>query len=150
MSNRAEEKPKINLQKPSGTIDFLPEDMDKRRWLTKKMEVHFHLYGYQQIEIPIYDFYNLYEIRGGEKVIDDIFTFLDPPKHRAKENPPIYALRPEYTAPLVRAYNSTELMYRPKPQKYYYIGPCFRYDEPSPGRYRQFTHAGVEIYGADS
>lgn len=150
MASPDDVKANINLQKPSGTIDQLPEMMDKRRWLTRFIEDHFQLYGYQQVDIPIYDFFQLYELKSGEKVINDIFTFLDPPKHRAVENPPIYALRPEFTAPLVRAYISTEMMYRPKPQKYFYIGPCFRYDEPSPGRYRQFTQAGVEIFGADS
>ncbi|MHA1583935.1 MAG: histidine--tRNA ligase [Promethearchaeota archaeon] len=150
MVNDQTEKKKLNLQKPSGTVDYLPEIMDKRRWLTRTVEDLFQKYGYQQIMIPIYDFFELYKIRSGEKIINDIFTFYDPPKHRAAENPALYALRPEFTAPLVRAFNSTELMYRPRPQKYFYIGPCFRYDEPAPGRYRQFTQIGIEIYGADT
>ncbi|QEE17557.1 histidine--tRNA ligase [Promethearchaeum syntrophicum] len=150
-----EEKPqkrkrKLNLQKPSGTIDFFPEEMEKRRWLIRTIEDLFRKFGLEQIEIPMYDFFELYKVRSGEKIINDIFTFYDPPKHRVEENPPLYALRPEYTASLVRCYNSTELMYRPKPQKFFYIGPCYRYDEPKKGRYRQFTQAGIEIYGSDT
>ena len=150
-----EEKPqkqkgKLNLQKPSGTIDFFPEEMEKRRWLVRIIEDLFKKFGLEQIEIPMYDFFELYKIRSGEKIINDIFTFYDPPKHRVEENPPLYALRPEFTASLVRCYNSSELMYRPKPQKFFYIGPCYRYDEPKKGRYRQFTQAGIEIYGADT
>ena len=141
---------KLSLQKPSGTLDFLPEDMDKRRWLTRIIEDLFEQYGIQQIMIPVYDFYALYEFRSGEKIINDIFSFYDPPKHRAAEKPALYALRPEFTASLARAYISSEMMYRPKPQKYFYIGDCFRYDEPKKGRYRQFTQAGIEIYGADT
>ena len=38
--------------------------------------------------------------------------FLIPPSHRPVENPELYALRPEFTAPLCRFYNSSELMYR--------------------------------------
>ena len=144
------QKKKLNLQKPSGTIDFLPEEMEKRRWLVRIIEDLFKKFGLEQIEIPMYDFFELYKIRSGEKIINDIFTFYDPPKHRAEENPPLYALRPEFTASLVRCYISTELMYRPKPQKFFYIGPCFRYDEPKKGRYRQFTQAGIEIFGADT
>ncbi len=143
-------KGKLNLQKPSGTIDFFPEEMEKRRWLTRTIEDLFRKFGLEQIEIPMYDFFELYKVRSGEKIINDIFTFYDPPKHRAEENPPLYALRPEFTASLVRCYNSTELMYRPKPQKFFYIGPCYRYDEPKKGRYRQFTQAGIEIFGADT
>jgi len=143
-------KRKLNLQKPSGTIDFFPEEMEKRRWLVRIIEDLFKKFGLEQIEIPMYDFFELYKVRSGEKIINDIFTFYDPPKHRAEENPPLYALRPEFTASLVRCYNSTELMYRPKPQKFFYIGPCYRYDEPKKGRYRQFTQAGIEIFGADT
>jgi histidyl-tRNA synthetase len=150
MENPPEERKKVNLLKPTGTNDLLPEDMDKRRWLTRVMEDHFLSYGLQQIMIPTYDFFDLYRIRSGEKIINDIFTFLDPPKHRAEENPALYALRPEFTAPLCRLYITSELMYRNKPQKYFYIGTCFRYENPSPGRYREFTQAGVEIYGTDS
>lgn len=146
----SEAKGKYNLQKPTGTIDFLPEDMDKRRQLTRIIEDHFQTYGYQQIMLPEYDFFALYRLRSGEKIINDIFTFYDPPAHRAEKDPELYALRPEFTAPLCRFYISSELMYRPKPQKYYYIGSCFRYDEPKKGRYRQFTQAGVELFGADS
>ncbi|UYP45010.1 Histidine--tRNA ligase [Candidatus Lokiarchaeum ossiferum] len=150
MKNENQAIKKLNLQKPSGTIDFLPEDMEKRRWLTRKIEDSFAKFGIQQIDIPMYDFFDLYRIRSGEKIINDIFTFHDPPKHRATENPPLYALRPEFTAPFVRFYITSELMYRPKPQKYFYIGPCFRYDEPTRGRYRQFTQAGFEVFGADT
>lgn len=146
----AENQEKLNLQSPSGTIDYLPEEMEKRIWVRNKLESVFQRYGYQEIDLPMYEFFDIYKKRSGEKVINDIFTFYDPPKHRAKENPPIYALRPEFTASLARFFISSELMYRPKPQKYYYIGPCFRYDEPAPGRYRQFTQAGLEIFGADT
>jgi histidyl-tRNA synthetase len=141
---------KINLQKPSGTIDFLPEEMDKRRWIIRKIEDYFQQFGYQQINIPIYDFYNLYKVKSGEKIINDIFTFYDPPKHRAEVDPELYALRPEYTAPVCRFLITSPLIYRPKPQKLFYIGPCFRYDEPKKGRYRQFTQAGIEMFGADT
>ena len=140
----------LNLQKPTGTLDLLPEDMDKRRWITRFIEDHFRSFGFQQIMIPTYDFFNLYRLRSGEKIINDIFTFYDPPSHKKEVNPELYALRPEFTAPLCRFYITSELMYRPKPQKLFYVGTCFRYDEPQPGRYREFTQAGVELFGSDS
>ncbi|MHA1795136.1 MAG: histidine--tRNA ligase [Promethearchaeota archaeon] len=149
MENNNSSKDKINLQRPSGTVDYLPEEMALRRWVESKLVELFEKYGYQQIELPMYEFFDIYKKRSGEKIINDIFTFYDPPKHRAEENPPLYALRPEFTASLVRFFITSELMYRPKPQKYYYIGPCFRYDEPAPGRFRQFTQAGIEIFGSD-
>ena len=57
------------------------------------------------------------------------------------------ALRPEFTASVVRAYVA-EGQGRPLPQRYAYHGPVFRYEKPQAGRYRQFTEMGVELLGA--
>jgi histidyl-tRNA synthetase len=59
-------------------------------------------------------------------------------------------LRPEATAPVVRAYVENKL-YGPeysKPYKVYYMGPMFRYERPQAGRLRQFYQIGVEVFGS--
>src|SRR5690606_35277369 len=56
-------------------------------------------------------------------------------------------LRPEGTAPVVRAYLQHKLYARPQPQKLYYIGAMFRYERPQAGRYRQFHQLGAEALG---
>ena len=58
-----------------------------------------------------------------------------------------YVLRPEMTAPIVRAYLQHHLSQRPGQQRLFYIGPCFRAERPQRGRYRQFHQFGVEILG---
>lgn len=60
-----------------------------------------------------------------------------------------YVLRPEITAPVVRAYLQHHLDQRGGVQKLYYIGPCFRAERPQKGRYRQFHQFGAEIMGTD-
>ena len=60
-----------------------------------------------------------------------------------------YVLRPEVTAPVVRAYLQHHLAQRGGVQKLYYIGPCFRAESPQKGRYRQFHQFGCEVLGAD-
>src|SRR5690625_1094806 len=60
-----------------------------------------------------------------------------------------YVLRPEVTAPVVRAYLQHHLAQRGGVQKLYYIGPCFRAESPHTGRYRQFHQFGCEVLGAD-
>ncbi len=57
------------------------------------------------------------------------------------------ALRPEGTAPVVRAYIEHGMAGRPQPVKLYYMGPFFRYERPQAGRYRQFWQFGFETIG---
>ena len=60
-----------------------------------------------------------------------------------------YVLRPEITAPVTRAFLEHHLEQRGGVQKLFYIGPCFRAEQPQKGRYRQFHQFGAEIIGAD-
>lgn len=60
-----------------------------------------------------------------------------------------YVLRPELTAPVMRAFLQHHLDQRGGVQKLFYIGPCFRAERPQKGRYRQFHQFGCEIIGAD-
>ena len=60
-----------------------------------------------------------------------------------------YVLRPEVTAPVMRSFLQHHLDQRGGVQKLYYVGPCFRAEQPQKGRYRQFHQFGVEVIGAD-
>lgn len=60
-----------------------------------------------------------------------------------------YVLRPEITAPVTRAFLEHHLEQRGGVQKLFYIGPCFRAEQPQKGRYRQFHQFGAEIIGAN-
>ena len=59
-----------------------------------------------------------------------------------------FALRPEGTAPVVRAFLNNNLQNKENSSKLYYMGPMFRYDRPQKGRYRQFYQYGVENFGS--
>lgn len=59
-----------------------------------------------------------------------------------------YVLRPEVTAPVMRAFLEHHLAQRGGTQRLYYIGPCFRAERPQKGRYRQFHQFGVELIGS--
>jgi len=58
-------------------------------------------------------------------------------------------LRPEGTAPIVRAYFEGGLTEEPQPVRLFYIGPYFRYGRPQAGRFRQLHQLGVEVIGDD-
>src|SRR5262245_3220885 len=62
------------------------------------------------------------------------------------EPPERFALRPEGTASVVRAF----VQLRPvTPWKVWYVGPSFRYEAPQAGRYRQHHQVGAEVLGSD-
>jgi len=129
---------------PKGTRDFLPEEMEKRTFVEGIIRDTFESYGFQLIQTPIFEEFDLLSARSGEEIREKMFTFVIDDKE--------YALRPEMTAPVCRLVGSEEFSKRrmPKPYKFYYIGPCYRYERPQAGRYREFWQAGIELMGSSS
>lgn len=131
--------------RPRGTNDILPADIDKWHQLEKIIHSVSKLYGYQEIRTPIFEHTELF-LRGVGETTDivekEMYTFQD----RGERS---LTLRPEGTAPVVRAFVENKLYANPQPTKLYYFGPMFRYDRPQAGRYRQFHQFGVEVFGAE-
>lgn len=128
---------------PRGTQDILPEDQPYWRFIEEHMHRICSLYGYQKLDIPIFEETSLFERGVGEGtdiVEKEMYSFED------KGGEPI-TLRPEFTAGVVRAYLEHGMHVLPQPVKVYSIGPAFRYDRPQAGRYRQFHQFNVEAIG---
>ena len=129
------------FERPRGTRDFRPEEMAKRRWLEATFRDTFRRYGYREIQTPTFEHTALFEAKSGPNVVDEIYAFKD----KAGRD---VCLRPELTAPVMRFYVN-ELSHEPKPLKVYYHGPCYRYEEPQEGRYREFWQFGLELIGPE-
>ncbi len=125
---------------PRGTRDFLPDEMAVRNHVERAARATFESYGYQQVQTPTFEQYDLFAARSGEEIRESMFTFASDAGR--------YALRPELTAPVCRLVANDELARFPRPYKLYYFGPCFRYCRPQQGRYREFVQTGVELMGA--
>lgn len=128
---------------PRGTQDIFPEDQPYWRHIQKRIHYIAQLYGYQQLDTPIFEATPLFEHGVGETtdiVEKEMYSFLD------KGGDPI-TLRPEFTAGVVRAYLEHGMHVRPQPVKVYSLGPVFRYERPQAGRYRQHTQFNVEAIG---
>lgn len=100
-------------------------------------------FGFEEIRTPILEPLGL--VARGVGATTDIVQkemFVVP---REKEE---YVLRPEVTAPVMRAYLEHRLDQRGGTQRLYYLGPCFRAERPQKGRFRQFHQFGVELLGA--
>lgn len=129
-----------------GMEDMLPQDA----WIWHEIEVQarreLESSGYSEIRTPILEDTSVF-VRGiGETtdiVTKEMFTFPDR-KERS------LTMRPEGTAPIVRAYIEHALMSEAAISRLYYIGPMFRAERPQKGRLRQFFQVGAEIIGSNS
>lgn len=132
----------VTFRRPKGTLDFLPDETSLRKEVQRIVEGVFQSYGFQPIQTPIFEEFALFAHRSGEEIREKMFTFTIEGIE--------YALRPEGTAPVCRVVASGDLQRFPRPYKVYYICPCFRYERPQAGRYREFTQAGIEVIGSSS
>ncbi len=104
----------------------------------------FYIFGYDEIKIPVIESTEIFTRSIGQStdiVGKEMYTFTD-------KGGRSITLRPEGTAPVVRCYVENALNRRPAPQKFYYMGPMFRYERPQKGRLRQFYQIGAECFAA--
>ncbi len=130
------------LQKPRGTRDFLPDEMEARRATEWRMREVARRWGYREVCTPEFEDLELFTMRSGEGIVEEMYVFEDKGGRKL-------ALRPEITAAVVRMYIN-EAKVAPKPLRWCYFADCFRYERPQKGRYRQFWQFGVELIGADT
>lgn len=130
------------LQKPRGTRDFLPDEMEARRTVEWRLRDVARRWGYREVCTPEFEDLELFTMRSGEGIIEEMYVFEDKGGRKL-------ALRPEITAAVIRMYIN-EAKVAPKPLRWCYYADCFRYERPQKGRYRQFWQFGVELIGADS
>ena len=131
------------IQSVKGMHDILPEDQKYWRYVQKKAEQLLEYYGFERMSTPVLEQAELFIRSAGEgsDIVDkEIYTL----KTKGGDT---LALRPEATAPVVRAYLENGMNVRPHPVKLYLIEPMFRHDEPQAGRYRQFHQVNVETIG---
>ena len=130
------------IQKPRGTRDFLPDEMEARRGIEAKMREAARRFGYREVCTPEFEELELFTLRSGEGIMQEMYVFEDKGGRKL-------ALRPEITAAVIRMYIN-EAKVAPKPLRWCYFADCFRYERPQKGRYRQFWQFGAELIGADT
>ena len=130
---------------PRGTRDLLPET---RAGLSRLEEIARSLstrYGYRLMEIPLFEQTAVFERGIGEATdVVEKELFRIAPRTEESES---WALRPEATAGIVRAFVQHGMHTLPQPVKLTVVGSMFRYDRPQAGRYRQFWQWDAEVIG---
>ena len=128
---------------PRGTKDLLPDEATAWRWLHDAHTTIASRHGYQLIDTPVFEATELFArgVGSGTDIVDkEMYTFTD----RGGRS---MTLRPEGTAPALRAVLGARLEQQRRPVRVHYAMSMFRYDRPQAGRQRQFNQVGVEVIG---
>jgi histidyl-tRNA synthetase len=116
--------------------------MEARRAVEARLRDVARRWGYREVCTPEFEDLELFTMRSGAGIIEEMYVFEDKGGRKL-------ALRPEITAAVIRMFVN-EAKVAPKPIRWCYFADCFRYERPQKGRYRQFWQFGVELIGADT
>jgi histidyl-tRNA synthetase len=143
----------MEITAPPGVFDILPTD-PKDAWRNSYLWFYVESvirkiatnYGYQEIRTPILERTELFQRGVGETsdiVSKEMYTFED-------KGGRSLTMRPEGTAPVIRAFLEHNLFHTAPLHKFFYISPMFRYERAQAGRYRQHHQFGAEVIGNGS
>jgi histidyl-tRNA synthetase len=132
----------MRFQAPRGTEDILPGTSEAWVWLENRFRQECDLYGYREIRTPTFEDTALFQRlgQGSDVVSKEMYDFLD----RGGRS---MTLKPEGTAPAIRAYIEHSLGGQGAITKLFYITPVFRYGRPQKGRLRESHQVGIELIG---
>jgi histidyl-tRNA synthetase len=132
----------VTFRAPIGTHDVLGPDSAEWEGVIATFAQFAYRYGFELCVTPMFEDVGVFNRGIGENsevAKKEMYVFAD----RGER---VYALRPEGTAPVVRAF----IQHSPTvPWKAWYVTPAFRYERPQAGRYRQHHQLGVEALGTD-
>lgn len=132
------------ISRIKGTQDFL--DLTLFNYIVNALKKHAIWYHFTEIQTPLVEYLDLFQRSLGEHTeVVSKEMFLIEPRNEESER---MCLRPEMTASIARAFNENHV--QQIPWKVFSYGPCFRYERPQKGRYRQFHQISMEIIGSAS
>lgn len=134
----------MKFQAPRGTEDILPGKSEVWKWLEDAFRRVAERYAFAEIRTPTFEDIELFKRTAGETsdvVQKEMYDFVDKGGRHI-------ALKPEGTAPVVRAYLENHLGGQGQITKLYYIMALYRYGRPQRGRLRELHQTGVELIGS--
>ena len=145
IKDRANKNKMVEVSSPKGMRDLMNEEYYSFQGFFEKAQEVAVYYGFKPIETPMLEKEEIFTagIGEGTDIIDkEMYTL----KTKGGDH---LALRPEHTAPLIRAYIEHGMQSMPQPVMLYQYGPVFRHDKPQRGRYRQFWQFDLDSLGSD-
>ncbi len=141
----AKKPPPVALQAPKGMRDILPSDAEMWEKIRKTIAEVAAFYNFSRIETPLVERAEVFERSAGETsdiVTKQMFYLKTAGNDR-------YALRPEGTASIARAYIEHGMSHMAQPTKLFLEGTFYRHENPQAGRLREFHQVDFEIIGSD-
>ncbi|MEG1965093.1 MAG: histidine--tRNA ligase [Oscillospiraceae bacterium] len=132
------------IQAPKGTHDVMPSEIRKWQYVEDTAIDLAEIYGFQEIRTPNFEHTELFVRSVGDAtdvVQKEMYSFMD-------KGDRSITLRPEGTAGVARACLENGLFNDALPLKVCYNIPCYRYEKPQSGRFREFHQFGIEMYGS--
>ena len=130
------------LHTPQGVRDIYSEECARKMAVQSELLRVFHLYGYQNIETPTFEFYDIFKKERGSAGTREMYKFFD------RENNTL-VLRPDMTPPIARCV-AKYFMDETGPLRLCYLGPTYLNGVSYQGRLNETTQTGVELIGDDS
>lgn len=125
-----------------GLRDLHPADTGRKNLIEQNVMTIFRHYGYEQVQTPTFEYFDIYQFERGTKDGKNLFKFFN----REGE---ILSLRPDVT-PSVARYMATFYNHEITPKRFAYLGNVFYNNENYQGKLREYTQAGVECIGIGS
>lgn len=130
------------LHTPEGVRDIYAEECARKMAIQDRLQKVFHLYGYQNIETPVFEFFDIFKKERGSAGTREMYKFFD------RENNTL-VLRPDMTPPIARCV-AKYFMEETGPLRLCYLGQTFLNTVSYQGRLNETTQTGVELIGDDS
>lgn len=131
----------MKIQTPPGMRDFYPEDMRLQNWLFGHWRRASLAFGFSEYEGPIFEFLELYQLKSGQEIAEQLFSFSDRGQRR-------FAIRPEMTPTLARMV-AARAGALPRPIKWFSLPRMCRAEKPQRGRLREFFQWNVDVLGSE-
>ncbi len=131
----------LKLHTPTGVNDILPAECEKKRITEETILEVFRTYGYREVQVPTFEYYDCYVGEDGSFSQDKMFRFFD-------EKGSLLALRPDFTNSIARM--AATKVNDDFVQRYMYNGNVYRLERDHNASQREFTQSGIELIGSYS
>lgn len=131
----------MKIQAVKGTRDFYPPEMRLRNWIIDTWRKVSVRNGFEEYDSPIFEYLDLFTIKSGQEIAEQLFSFEDRGGRKL-------AIRPEITPALARMVNA-RINALPRPIKWFSVPRLCRAENPQKGRLREFFQWNIDVIGSD-
>src|SRR3989339_311350 len=131
----------MKISPVKGTRDFYPPQMAVHNWIIGGWKKASMRNGFEEYDGPIFEYLQMYQVKSGEEIVEQLFNFEDRGEREL-------AIRPEITPTLARMVNQ-QINSLPRPIKWFSVPRLCRAERPQKGRLREFFQWNIDIIGVD-